>query len=202
MKTKYDRDLNMIPSPSDPEFKVLLDGDSIDVQGSGASYEYNDDGTVDMLLTVDMKKNNLNKIYDVRLEINTMEIQIPYKEHEFINGEWILNFQVDGNEMADEVRVIDINKQIEIEYKDIKLPIIIEELRISPVSIKFKYKGDYRYNIKNGISLDFDLLDEDGNEIKSGRGGGNADGITQKYIIDKKINKINIIPKIVKYNRF
>ena len=203
LKTKHNRGFSIIPNLPYLEFQTYSNGEKIDIIGSGCRYEYNDDGTVDMLLTVDMENNDLNEIYDVSLGLNTMEVQIPYKEHEFIDGEWALNFQVDGSKIANEVRVIDINKEIEIEYKDMKFPIVIEELRISPVSIKFKYNVDIPFSItKAGKRLDFDLLDQDGEKIESHSGRGRGDSFMEKYVINKDISKIKIVPKIAKYNRF
>lgn len=201
LKTKYDGDLNIIPSAADPKFEISLNGEKLDVTGAGGSYEYNDDGTVDMLLKLDMKNVDLNKVYDIKLEINTMETQPDYKDHEFIAGNWILEFKVDGNAMSKEMRIIEINKDIDLEYKGMKIPVTIDELRISPISIRLKYKEDPIERMENNMYLDFKFLDENDKTIDFISQGGNLDGLSYKYIIDREIHKIKVVPIIIKYNR-
>ena len=92
LKTKYDGDLKIIPSAADPKFEIWLNNEKLDVSGAGGSYKYNDDGTVDMLLNLDMNNVDLNAIYDIKLEITEMETQPAKRDHELIQGNWLLEF--------------------------------------------------------------------------------------------------------------
>lgn len=193
LSTNYKGDLKIVPSRENPKFEILLNGNKVDVTGMGGSYNYNEDGTVDMLLKLDMNNNDLGEIYDIKINIDTMETQPNYKKNEYIKGNWNLDFKVDGNEILKEIKVIDINKKIEIENKGEAVSILVEELRISPFSMRLKYKT-------NSLSeIGFKFTDENGKEIEFISQGGSNEGLSYKYIIERDFEKIKITPTISDY---
>lgn len=201
LKTDYEGNLNIIPSHEDPKFEAFLNGEKIEMTGAGGSYEYNEDGTVDMLLTLDVESPTLSDIYDIKLQIDSMEVQIPYKEHEFIQGNWNLDFRVNGDEITKDSRIVDVNETMEIEYKDIKIPLEIQELRITPISMRLKYKVGSEAWLNN-MHIEFDFYDENNKKIDFVSQGGSDSGMSYKYMIDRDKSSIKVVPKIVRYNRF
>ena len=199
LETKYDGDPKIVPYKEEPKFEIYLNGEKLEISGSGGTYEYNEDNTVDILLTVDMENSDLDEIYDVKLSIDNMEAQLGAKKNENIEGKWNIDFQINGKEMLDEVKVIDINKQIELEYENDIMSIDVNQIRITPASMRFKYE----YN--NGgkerdINLGFEFIDENNNKIEFVSQGGNEKGFSYKYMINKDIKTVKAIPIIYEHN--
>lgn len=198
LKAKYDGDPKIIPYQAQPKFEVYLDGEKLEISGAGGSYEYNEDNTVDILLTVDMENSDLDEIYDVKLSIDNMEAQLGSKKNENIEGKWNIDFQINGKEMLDEIKVIDVNKPIELEYKNDIISIDVNQIRITPASIRFKY--EYNGGKERNISLGFEFVDENNNEIEFVSQGGNEKGFSYKYMINKDIKTVKAIPIIYEHN--
>lgn len=198
LKSKYDGDPKIIPYQAQPKFEIYLNGESVDISGAGGSYEYNADNTVDILLTADMENSKLDEIYDVKLSIDNMEAQLGVNKNENIEGKWNIDFQMNGKEMLDEIKVIDINKQIELEYKKDKISIDANQMRITPASMRFKY--EYKGVKAGDMSLEFEFVDENNNEIEFISQGGNETGFSYKYMIGRDITKVKAIPVIREFN--
>lgn len=199
LNKEYNGDLTIIPSQMEPKFEIELNGNPIDVTGAGGSYEYNEDETVDMLLRLDMQNNNLNEIYDIKMNIVTMEAQSNNAESEYIEGNWELAFKVDGNEIAKDMKIININEEIELDYKDMKIALAIDELRISPASMSLKYRANGVELMENNLNVEFKFTDENNEKIEFISQGGSNEGMSYKYMIDRDIEKIKVVPVIVKH---
>ena len=72
-----------------------------------------------------------------------------------------------------ETKVYDINKEINIDDEDFKALINIKQLRVSPISVKLTYttKMGKEYDFENR-DIEIELLDQNGNYISAGAGGG------------------------------
>lgn len=192
--------LNIIPS--EVNYEVLVNGEKFDSYGFSSSYEYNEDGIVDILLVVDMKDMDLKNNYDIKLGIREMETQVKNDGNELIKGKWDLEFEIDGAKQANSIKTIDINKNIEIDYKGNKILVEVEKLVVSPISMSLKYKSDEEWLQMSNYDLGFEFLDDDNKKLDaSNKGGDIQDGMSYKYMIDREIKKLTVIPVIVEYNK-
>lgn len=196
---KYKGKLNIIPK----EFATVnIDGQELKRGSSSGSFRYNEDGTVDALATFGIENLDLSKNYKMNIVCTKMEVQIPYKERIFIEGNWPLNFEIDGKALSNELKIIPINKMQTIKYKNQNYEISIKEIRISPLSWRLKYNIDMSKIVIDGNqNLDFKILDEKDNVIKFFSGGGSDDrGFSYEYVPKENQaipKKIKIIPQIV-----
>lgn len=192
--------MNIIPS--EVNYEVLVNGEKFDSYGFSSSYEYNEDGIVDILLVVDMKDMDLKNNYDIKLGIREMETQVKNDGNELIKGKWDLEFEIDGAKQANSIKTIDINKNIEIDYKGNKILVEVEKLVVSPISMSLKYKSDEEWLQMSNYDLGFEFLDDDNKKLDaSNKGGDIQDGMSYKYMIDREIKKLTVIPVIVEYNK-
>ena len=101
------------------------------------------------------------------------------------------------------MNIIEVNERIEIEYRGEKIPVIIEELRVSPISMRVKYKSDETWPLDWNYNLEFEFLDETNKKVYfTSMGGSLEQGMSYKYIIDREINKLKVTPIIRKYSKF
>ncbi len=110
-----------------------------------------------------------NKDYDVKVVFDEVGVQkygliprVMNDQFEFIKGNWEFNFTVNGKKIMGETKVFDINKEISIDDEDFKALINIEQLRVSPISVKLSYTvngkkimGETKvFDINKEISID------------------------------------------------
>ena len=222
LKTNYDGDLKIIPSNSDAKLNLLVGDNMIEATNWGGSYEYNENGTSDVLLKVstdfklkdediETQDMDFNKVYKIKLKVDQIIAQIPKKEHEIIDGNWDIEFEIDGKKLLEELKITDIDKTIGFEYKGEKLEVHLGEFRVSPMSMTLDYTYDqelFEKLINKDENLALDFYDENNEMISfnSQGGGGNGKGQTElstKWMIDREIDvsKIKVVPVIEKYNR-
>lgn len=157
-----------------------------------------------------------NKDYEVKIvfdELTLLQVgKIPFlMKHKFdtVDGNWEFKFKVNGKNMQGKTQVFNINKKITVKNNIGSGDILIDSLRVSPVSIRLKYRTVQSkeliesidpYNISNSLGLE--LFDQDGNNISGGGGGSSEDLITfdcdMSAVINnyKDLKSIKIIPYI------
>ena len=163
-----------------------------------------------MLLYFDSENIELDKTHNINFDYNEMEIQNRYKDNEFIEGNWNIDFEIDGKKLAKEMKVIELNKEVEFEYKNNLLKVKLEELRVTPMSIRLHYTYDlglFEKATNESEHLDFKFYDENNKEINtvSQGGGGNEQGemeMSTMWMIDREVSKIKVVPMIKKYSFF
>ena len=101
-----------------------------------------------------------------------------------------------------ETKVFDINKEIIIDDEDFKALINIEQLRVSPISVKLSYtsKIGEGYSFENR-DIKIELLDQNGESINVGGSGRyNEDETYMENIFEgnlednQKLKSIKILP--------
>lgn len=220
LKTPWDGDYSVIFHAQDEHddesaFSVHLDGEKIQVDGVSHSWEYNEElKTVDILFGIDMEHaKDLNKVYDIKLDANEMMFQGSKigGHYEKIAGNWDMEFQVDGAELAKKMEVIEVNKKAELTRNDKKATITIDEVRKTPISMSVEYTidGDWDQiteckDDSNMYSIEFKFYDQNNKRIEfSGKGGsGTFDGLykgSEKWMIDKDVTKIKVVPFLAYY---
>lgn len=192
-----DKDPKIIPREM-VQFKVAQNGKEIPFSGTSGSFEYNDDRTVDMLLSVRLDEVDTKGTYAVNLNIVGMDAQFRNNTIN-IPGKWSVDFEVDGDKMKEDTKVYSINEKREIEINNESITVGIKELRVSPLTMVMEYKYSKHVD-KNGVVFKFE--DENGNNIDFVNGGGNEKGMSYRYNIDREIKSIKIIPGKAKYGVF
>ncbi|MGL5314197.1 MAG: DUF4179 domain-containing protein [Peptostreptococcaceae bacterium] len=112
-----------------------------------------------------------------------------------INGNWEFNATVNGANIMSNTEVHKLDKEIEINTPSTKGTLTIEEVRISPVSVKIKYKVIIEKGDSNNIGVN--VYNEKG-KILNGSGGGTSEGnitnMNYDYQLTGKESKIIIKP--------
>ena len=195
--TKYEREKN-----NQQDFLTSLNLERVDE---------NDDGRADITDYQILDNIDPNKDYNIKVVFDEVGIHkvglIPRvidDEFEFIKGKWEFKFTVNGKNIMREIKVYNINKEINIDDEDLKAKIYIKQLRVSPVSLKLTYtmniEEGYQLNDKN---IYIELLDQHGNHINIGGGSSeNEDGSLIEGSLEgnlennKKLESIKILPYI------
>ena len=195
--TKYEREKN-----NQQDFLTSLNLERVDE---------NDDGRADITDYQILDNIDPNKDYNIKVVFDEVGIHkiglIPRvidDEFEFIKGKWEFKFTVNGKNIMREIKVYNINKEINIDDEDLKAKIYIKQLRVSPVSVKLTYtmniEEGYQLNDKN---IYIELLDQHGNYINVGGGSSeNEDGSLIEGSLEgnlennKKLESIKILPYI------
>ena len=195
--TKYEREKN-----NQQDFLTSLNLERVDE---------NDDGRADITDYQILDNIDPNKDYNIKVVFDEVGIHkvglIPRvidDEFEFIKGKWEFKFTVNGKNIMREIKVYNINKEINIDDEDLKAKIYIKQLRVSPVSVKLTYtmniEEGYQLNDKN---IYIELLDQHGNHINIGGGSSeNEDGSLIEGSLEgnlennKKLESIKILPYI------
>ncbi|MFL0246324.1 DUF4179 domain-containing protein [Candidatus Clostridium stratigraminis] len=184
-------DLNIIPTG----ITVFVDGKELVDRSGGFKMQYNDDGTVDILMTEDFNEVDLNKTYNVKFVCRQLRTQINGESNRIINGNWSIDFLSSGKAMADLIKTIPINKEISINYAGDEVNIFLKELRYSPYSVKLIC--DEHGPKEKMYMYGFTLFDESGNQFDLNSGGSIETGDSMyEYIIKNTTKKIKIIPHI------
>lgn len=211
-----------------PEATVYMDGKKFIETGGATDYEKRANNKQDFLTTLNLERidtnddgksditdyqilDNIdpNKDYNIKVvfdEIGVHKVglipRIIDDEFEFIKGNWEFEFTVNGKNIIRETKSYNIDKEINIEDKDFKALVNIKSLRVSPVSVKLNYdvKMGEGYEFDNR-DIHIDLLDQDGNIINiGGGGGGNKEQTYMEMNMEgklengEKIKSIKILP--------
>lgn len=157
-----------------------------------------------------------NKDYEVKIVFDELTLshmgRVPYvtkDKHKTINGHWEFTFKVNGKNMKGKTQVFDINKEFELQNEKVSGKVLVESLRVSPISARLKYKTIQSdelvksiddYDVSNVLGLE--LFDQDGNNISGGGGGSSNDLITfdsnmnAQFDSYKDLESIKIVPYI------
>lgn len=182
-----------------PNATVYMDGKKFVETGGATTYEGEKNKNQDFLISLNLERidtdndgraditdyqilDNIdtNKDYNIKVVFDEVGVQknglIPRvikDEFEFIKGNWEFEFNVNGAKIMGETKVYDINKEINIDDEDFKALINIKQLRVSPISVKLTYttKMGKEYDFENR-DIEIELLDQNGNYISAGAGGG------------------------------
>ncbi len=181
-----------------PEATVYIDGKKFVETGGATRYERKENNSQNFLTSLSLENidtnndgrsdinnyhilDNLdpNKDYDVKVVFDEVGVQkygliprVMNDQFEFIKGNWEFNFTVNGKKIMGETKVFDINKEISIDDEDFKALINIEQLRVSPISVKLSYtsKMGEGYSFENR-DIEIELLDQNGKSINCGGSG-------------------------------
>ncbi|MEG0051416.1 MAG: DUF4179 domain-containing protein [Terrisporobacter sp.] len=184
------------------------------------SIDTNDDNMADIENYKILDNIETDKYYNIKVVYEQIGIQqvglLPgakYGDFTDIDGKWEFEFEINGKEIMGDTQVFDINKDVEIEDKDFKAYVHIDQLRISPISTKLIYTvkmgEEYLFNDRY---IDIELQDQDGNLIAEGSssGGGNKDGTLMNMVLEEyqsdlektiNIDKLKCI-KIIPYQYY
>lgn len=185
---KEKKDLNIIPIA---DIEIFVEGKKLLDLGGGRKFQYNNDGTVDILMTESFSQIDLDKTYDIKFVCKQLESE----NNRIINGNWNIDFHASGKAMADVIKTIGINKEISIKHNEDNVNIFLKEIRYSPYSVKLIYEEDgpaermYMYGLT--------LFDEDGKEIEEEYGRSTQTGdMMNEYIIPSAAKRFKIVPHI------
>lgn len=157
-----------------------------------------------------------NKDYEVKIvfdELTLLQVgKIPFitrNKFDNIDGNWEFKFKVNGKNMQGKTQAFDISKEVEVKNEKGSGKILVDSLRVSPISARIKYSTVESTELSSSIDhhdvsqrLGVDLFDQDGNNISGGSGGSSRDGITFNYemnaLLDnyKELKSIYLVPYV------
>lgn len=162
-------------------YKMTLS--SIDLDGDGYS-----ETKFEILDNIDK-----NKEYDINIKFD--------KVGNVKDGKWEFNTKFNGENIINNTKVYKVNKKISINQKEYKGELKIEEVRISPFSIKVKYNYDLydKIPVKDRREPSIVIKDENNNklELGPGEGGELIDKrwyMVNEYMLKGNENEINVVP--------
>lgn len=169
---------------------------SIDRDGDGYSetpYEILDkiEPGKDYDLTIDIEEIN-------RLYINN------YDRYNPIKGNWEFKTKINASNILKDTDVYKADKTVTIDEERYKGDFTIEEVRVSPISLKVKYNYDLYTEVSVNKRRDpgITAIDQDGKEldILPGTGGQEAEpgkvAIGYEFRLSGKEEKVSIIPRV------
>ncbi|MGL5329204.1 MAG: DUF4179 domain-containing protein [Peptostreptococcaceae bacterium] len=181
----------------------------IEIDKVGYTIESN---SMDKASTQEMNSDNDIPNYIEISEINGGGINLDIEE-EFktktgnVLGNWNFETSVNAKKLLEDIKIYDMKKEFTINYEDLEIDILIEEVRVSPTKIKikrsFKVNGEVPKEDEAPKFVDFIVKDEKGNEIEV-RGGIDLSA-TEKLIesspyaegeLNREMKSIKIIPVI------
>ncbi|HGM3507247.1 TPA: DUF4179 domain-containing protein [Clostridioides difficile] len=164
--------------------------DNLDKDGDGKS----DVENFDLLKSID-----LNKDYDIKIDINKVEYKLnkdikTSKEIEignmggvegehlngYLSGNWEFNTSINGSNIAKDTRIYDVDKNVRLKNKDIDVDLVLKEVRVSPTKIRVIYgfkTNEYNFNKDDDTPkiLEFMLKDGRGKNLELIGGSGGYD---------------------------
>jgi len=160
-----------------------INGKDIDMNGYSTRQQAVDKNTVQFLCQIPLNYKELPENLDVK-------INIPIALNE--RGDWGSEFSMNTKDIENSNYVEKLDKTINIKGIDFSL----DEITISPLTTNIKYDAKCEEYM-----MDFLILDQDGNEVKSAMlFGMDEDGEKGKnkfswnYINNEKVNSLKIIP--------
>ncbi|WP_195938061.1 DUF4179 domain-containing protein [Romboutsia sp. 1001713B170131_170501_G6] len=170
------------------EFLYTVNLTSIDTDGDGL-------GDTDFEILDNLKKN---KDYDLKIKFKDFDIgESKTEKGRLLSksfGNWEFNTTINSSNISSDVKTININKVIDISEGNIKCKLKIDEVRISPISVKVKTQVEGE--ISDVMYLDYLLVKDENGKALDGGGIGNSNGNGMYYDFDLKGSekKITIIP--------
>lgn len=195
---------SIIPNSMNDPYKIFLNGTEFESNGGSHSYFYDEENkTVDIFIILDMEDANLNEVYDVTLEITSMEVQLKSQTNPLIEGNWTLDFQINNSDIADATRTIALNKEISIEHDNTIIPITLEEIKTSPLSTLFTYRIP-EGALPDYVDVELKFFDDNGKELDFQQISKSYTGDKSTYKLMSPINPdtITVQPVIITYDNF
>ncbi len=156
---------------------------SIDTDGDGYS-----DTNFELLDNI-----NKNEEYDLNIRFDKLKSGDE--------GKWEFNSKFNASTIIDNTKVYKVDKKIKIDRKEYKGELVIEEVRISPFSVKVKYNYDLyeKIPVKDRREPGIIIKDENGNRLEFGPGeGGELVNkrwyIGNEYLLKGNEKKIEVMP--------
>jgi hypothetical protein len=128
----------------------------------------------------------------------------------YISGDWKFKTTLNGQKLAENIKVYNMDKDIDLKYKDMNIKTYIKELRVTPTTIKIKYKYEVDKNANrysDPIFLDFIIKDEKGKIIESNHPSYDLSsdkesiaGEDIEFEVNKDIKEVEVIPVIRDWN--
>ena len=157
---------------------------SIDTNGDGVG-----DKEIELLDSIEQDKE-----YDLKIEFD--ELQKGYK------GNWVFSTKVNLGELMKNTKSYKFDKKVKIDEYEYKGEFNIEEVRVSPISVKIKYDYDLYTEVSVEKRREPRLIvkDEKGNELEYGPGEGGQSRKGRVYVVSEFIlkgseKKLTIIPR-------
>lgn len=116
---------------------IYVDGKKVS-EGGSTNFNYNEDGTYEMLHLVNVEDLNLSKISNIDIEYLGGEYK-QYGIEKGIWGNWTFSFNYDGEKIMQETKEIGINKTVDFGDGYIYN---INNITVSPIDITLKYNSD------------------------------------------------------------
>lgn len=179
-----------LKSENKKEFLYTVNLTSIDTDRDGL-------GDTDFEILDNLEKN---KDYDLKIKFKDFDIgESKTEKGRLLSksfGNWEFNTIVNSSNISSDVKIIDINKAIDITEGDMKMKFKIDEVRISPVSVKIKTEVEGDTSDKMNL-IDLSVKDENGKGLDGGGiGNSNGNGMYHTFELKGTEKKITIIPVI------
>lgn len=127
--------------PRNIGYKFFINGEEVKSEAEGATFHYNEDGSVDILFHKYIDNIKLKETNDIKIAIN----KIVYindeggeEKENVVKGNWVFDFSFNINSVKDVVKNIEINKEISSEKFHIKL----KEFKVNPFELTIRYLGN------------------------------------------------------------
>lgn len=168
---------------------LKVNGQNLDVMGSGASWKVVDNNTVRVLQKIDWsqyeKKDKMN--------INIEKTQLFGKK-----GNWGVSFSVDKSKLVQKTVQYKVNKNIDINGIECK----IDTVKASPLTISLNGTGNIE---RKGHHMDFIAFDDKGCGLlwngSSNEGLGNTNRWSTSFINAEDAKNITVIPIYIAANQ-
>jgi hypothetical protein len=182
-----------LTSENKKEFLYTVDLTGLDTDGDGL-------GDTDFDILDNLEKN---KDYDLKIQFKDFSIgESKTEKGRLLSksfGPWEFSTIINSSNISSDLKIIDINKVIDISEGDKKRKFEIDELRISPVSVNIKtqVKGDTPDRMYSINLTDLLVKDENGTRLSGGSiSNSSGNGMYYKFELKGTEKKITIIPVI------
>ncbi|KIL73160.1 DUF4179 domain-containing protein [Bacillus badius] len=174
-----------------------FDIDHIDTDGDGLM-----DEPFQILDHIDPQKD-----YPVSIQFNTMEYEKAGGAHSgkysdsfgSIKGSWTFQTTVNGENIQSNTAVYRIDKKIHINEKNLKGVLKIEEIRVSPVSVKIRHTFEYTKGSSESHQVNLVVKDEKGHTLTGSGTGSGTDTLSEmneELELTSDLEKLIITPSI------
>ncbi|MGL5713776.1 MAG: DUF4179 domain-containing protein [Paraclostridium sp.] len=153
-----------------------------------------------------LDKIKSDKDYDLTIaikEINRFHID-DYDKYNPIEGNWEFKTKINASNILKDTAVYKSNKTVSIDEERYRGDFTIEEVRVSPISLKVKYNYDLYTEVSVNKRRDpgITAIDQDGNELEilPGTGGQEAEpgkvAIGYEFKLSGNEESVSIIPRV------
>lgn len=145
------------------------------------------------------------KDYDLTISIGAINrMYIKNYESKPLEGNWEFKTKINASNIINDTKVYKANKTVSIDEDVYKGDFTMEEVRVSPISLKVKYKYDLYTKISVNKRRDPGIIaiDQAGNELEiaPGTGGQETDpgkvAIGYEFKLSGNEKKVKIIPRV------